>query len=791
MLFLVPAGLVLLGLIIDATPLEAGVVVLSNETDKTIECRVGPLWGQTASYRLAPGGLVAVRVPDSVEVTFPSDSGEDHRQVEPNTVHQFIRTAGGLVLRPVIFSEAAGGAWLHAALTDGPPPMTVVGVKILVDDDQPAVRAVWEKKIRKQLEAASRFFESHCAIRFEVTAGETWESDARHVDFRLLEEDFRQKVSPQPARLALGMTSQFRITQATRRWHPEATPLFDHLLLPDVHEGFSSVQQLEFLMHQLGHFLGGVHVADGKSVMRPSLGDANTFLAGTAPPVDPVNILLMNLVADEIRVRGVRSLIDVPRGTRRFLGAIYADMASRFPQDRQARRYADLVREPVRSRHRYTGRWIDGTQRTADRVTDWHQTGAAPKLAGRALFDSRLPIRWLRDNTLAPPDEPQAVIEFFGGDRLPGRVETHRSGSESPTGPSESYLVVSPHVSLDWPEGPQRPRIRVAAGTVRRIVWHRVTDRYQPQTLFLRDGRALRFRSMRLAGTDVRLLREDGIRLVPIAETAELHLGRLDPWEVYFGQLAALSPRGTARLVHVQTAGGLVATCSAERFGARSHGRQNDPAGWYHLVQPAWSLDPFWVRHETIRIRRYFAPWEVALSRIDPISIRQESDLGGSWPLEFNRNVQRGPLRAGGRSFPFGLGVHAMSELVFPLPSCSTSFSTLFGLDQMAGDGGCVRASVFLESAPGAPLFSSGLVIGSADVLDTGRLDLDAEYPQPRRLVLRVDPAHESRPSGTDPFDVRDIFNWLEPTVYLDPDKLRAEIGRKLSLLPGEIVQEQ
>jgi hypothetical protein len=47
-------------------------------------------------------------------------------------------------------------------------------------------------------------------------------------------------------------------------------------------------------------------------------------------------------------------------------------------------------------------------------------------------------------------------------------------------------------------------------------------------------------------------------------------------------------------------------------------------------------------------------------------------------------------------------------------------------LDQAAGDGGCVGAGIFLESAPGGLLFSSGLVIGSADVLDTGRLDLNA-----------------------------------------------------------------
>ena len=92
---------------------------------------------------------------------------------------------------------------------------------------------------------------------------------------------------------------------------------------------------------------------------------------------------------------------------------------------------------------------------------------------------------------------------------------------------------------------------------LRRIVWQRVADGYYPRTLFYPDGRRLEYRSLRFSGNSVQVLRDEGIREVPMGDIAELHLASVDPWDAYFAQLAALAAGASARLVRVETVWGL------------------------------------------------------------------------------------------------------------------------------------------------------------------------------------------------------------------------------------------
>ena len=499
--------------------------------------------------------------------------------------------------------------------------------------------------------------------------------------------------------------------------------------------------------------------------------------AGT-PAIDPVNALVMSLIGDEIRSRGARSLASLPRGTRQFLHAIYLEQAQ-ADHEPQATQFASLVDETVVRVQRYTARWVDGSQLTADQVGPWSDSNASPSLAGRALLDPKRPVRWLLDHTLAPSAAPpQAMVELVGGDRLPGRVVGFRSAVQTGLDRQPAYLLVEPYTPLDWPDGPARTTLRVSWDWVRRVVWKPLADRYQPQTLILDDGRELRFRAVRPGESSIKLLQEDGVREVSWSEAAELHLPAVDPWDAYFREASQLSPDGTARLVQIETVGGLRVTGSTERFQARA--RSGDPSGWYHLFQPVWSPEPLWIQHQAVRLRRFYLPQEVPLSRIEPSGNRQQSDLGGVWPMEIDRNAEGGPLRCGGLDFAWGLGVHAFQEIEYPLPACARSFSSRLGLDHLVGDGGSVEASVRL-SPPGGknPLYSTGLVVGSADVLDTGVLPLAASGPAARKLVLTVDPLSTGQPSTVDPLDIRDTFDWLEPLVELDADQLHEELFRR------------
>jgi hypothetical protein len=70
------------------------------------------------------------------------------------------------------------------------------------------------------------------------------------------------------------------------------------------------------------------------------------------------------------------------------------------------------------------------------------------------------------------------------------------------------------------------------------------------------------------------------------------------------------------------------------------------------------------------------------------------------------------------------------------------------------------------------------LLIGSHKTIDTGTITLAGTSEVPTRLILQVDPVPEDRPRGADPFDVRDMFDWLEPIVELDSGRLQAELAK-------------
>ena len=782
---LAPLVLLTLGGWFPLGDLEAAVVVVCNRSEEPVEFALEPVWGQGKQYSLGPGEMVRVQVSDSVELTRTQDDKEIQHSLAPNSVHNFVAKKGKpTALEQVTFSNSRGSGWLFTPSEKQPPGVVTVPVKILADEEQLAAMADWRTVLGDRLAAASESIEAHSGVRFRVADHQTWESDDDQTDFRRLEAQFRQTVATDPARLAIGLTGQFQISEKTPLPHLTRRPFLTHLLLPAIQEGFTETDQLELLVHELGHFLGAVHSPEENSVMRspipqpPGRGkEAKKQWDGpSGTSFDAINTLAISLIADELRTRPLRHPSELPRRTRWRLGAIYGEMARRVRSDSQAARSTELFRDTAFSGWRYTGRWVDGTRRDGDEVAPWHETESNPALSGRRLFEGEHPIRWLRDNTLPPADRPQAVVELVGGDRLPGRVVGIPDGDRTANHQLPPYLLVTPYVQLNWPRGPARPQVRVTLDWVRRIVWKPITDRYQPQTLFLFDGRQLDFRSARLAETSVRLLREEGIREVPLSDVAELHFPQHDPWEAYFDQLAILSPDGAGRLVELETADGLRATGSTQRFQAHAYGSEEDPDRWHHLVQTAWSPDPFWVLHRAIRLRRYFLPQEVPLSRIDPVAVREQSDLGSAWRWRRDRNTEGGPLESGGLAYPWGFGVHAANELEFPLPDCVRAFRTQLGLDALAGEGGSVEAKIFAGSTGGKPLFGSGLMVGSADVMDTGRLSVNVSPSKPGRLILAVDAAHNRRPAGADPFDLCDRFDWLEPLIDLDPTQLRAEI---------------
>ncbi|MEX0585834.1 MAG: NPCBM/NEW2 domain-containing protein [Pirellulales bacterium] len=426
---------------------------------------------------------------------------------------------------------------------------------------------------------------------------------------------------------------------------------------------------------------------------------------------------------------------------------------------------------------RYCGAFADDAFVTDAVLTDWHDPAAQPKLAGRAVLDPAKPLRWLRSLAMAPPAAPRAMVELVGGDRLAGEVKSFRAQGESLYHSEWPAALVAPSGDLSL-LGSKRPElVPVDLRWVRRIVWQRQTsDSYQPGTLMFRDGRRLSFRRVRLAGTRILALVESGPLEVPIEELAELHFPAVDPWRAYFDQLAAAGADGTSRLQTIETDDGARLTAPLNQFRALPGGNPGDASEWRHAIQPAWCSRPLVVPGARVFARRFFAAAEMPLSALEPTHFKQRPGAGAPWQPQVDRNVRGGLLTSSVREFGWGIGVQAHCELHFPLAECVTGFRTRAGLDKMAGRGGCARAVI--KQGNDAPLFQSKHLVGASEVADSGTIVINVKPGETANLVLVADAAHDGRPAGADPFDVRDTLDWFEPIVLLDAGKLTAEIAK-------------
>jgi S1-C subfamily serine protease len=431
---------------------------------------------------------------------------------------------------------------------------------------------------------------------------------------------------------------------------------------------------------------------------------------------------------------------------------------------------------------RYSAMLSNGQRLQGNALTEWHDSNATPRLEGQPLMDAGNPLRWFYDHSKRPAELPAAFVEMHSGDRLPGQVIDYRSGQEATYDPLPAQLIVRPSLELSPPAKAANNTIRVALPMVRRIVWQKRTNDYQPGTVFYRDGRSLQFRAVRFRGDQLNLLVEGGNRLLPWNEIAELHLPAPNSfWQAYFDELATLCITPETRLMQVETVGGLVATTSMDRFKPRADG--GEPEKWYHGIQPAWSLDILWVPNRDVIYRRSFKATEVPLSRVSPERVVTKAALGGSSRRpQTNRAAVGGPLRTAQADFGWGYGVQSYSELAFALPPGVKSFRSFVALDRSAGKGGCIRARVFGNEAVGQPLWESPFLVGSETVADTGVLPLAGPAGGQKSLVLQIDSAHLGRPPNADPLEVRDHADWLDPILELDPATVKDEFSKRLPM---------
>jgi hypothetical protein len=438
---------------------------------------------------------------------------------------------------------------------------------------------------------------------------------------------------------------------------------------------------------------------------------------------------------------------------------------------------------------RFVGMLNDGARVQADSVKEWHSETSKPQLAGHAIFDPNRPVRWIIDQAVPLAEEPKAYVEMFGGDRLPCRV-VDSQGSEKWTYEALSeYLIVEPLIQVDFPGRPTTPFLRISTDWLKRIVFEEkagIPSQWHPGTAFLHDGSRITYRVARWNAGGISLLTESGVRKLLYSQVAELHLPQRDEWDVYFEQLAELTPDLTSRLIQAESSDGLRITVSTERMIAKHSGDQNKSENWYPLLHPVWSLDPITLPFRTVRSWRFFSPDQPPMTMFEPTATRNDPVFSNGWNWVANFSVQSSMLQNNKLLSGWGFGVHAPTTLAFPLHSVVRQVRSRTGLDHVVGPGGCARAEMALQSNPTQPFYRSEIFVGNEKSADTGWKNVTVAKGKSEHLILTADPMMSGRPKGADPFDVRDCLNWLEPEWKLDKAQLTKEVAiRSTNRLPA------
>ena len=409
------------------------------------------------------------------------------------------------------------------------------------------------------------------------------------------------------------------------------------------------------------------------------------------------------------------------------------------------------------------GRRIEGNQ-----ASTWRGSGVTIAHEGPAQAEAR---SWRESLAAEPAPQSDPLLEFHNGDRLRGTICGYAAAS------TQHGRSVGAQVLVQLPQDPGKPPekpIAVEADWLRRIVFDAAVESRHcpPRSLVCRDGRVIVFRVLRFGGTGVSLLTNQGLLRLAYRELSEVMMPPIDAWEAYQRQLAKIDPNCDAGIIRLETGQGMVLTVSA------TGGPVAEAAGSSCFVQPAWSHTPIPVAGSSVRTVWRAPATVVPLSLFTPQQVTQRGALGCNWKWQVNRNVAGGDLRGGGVRCLWGFGVHAPNEMTFRLPDSAQTFHSGLGIDAVVGDSGCVVAKVYLNDVSGTPVFRSKPLTGSQSAIYTGNIALASGNSAARQLVLVVEDGGDVRGENTDPLDIGNHVDWLEPTLLLDPARLRAAVAK-------------
>lgn len=331
----------------------AGVVVVANFTAADVAFTVADPGGKPQSVKLIPGESRPVTVAGPADISFPTTGGPKQLRVEPYHAYVFIPDPqAGRRLEGIEMPGAPPERDARPEVNPAPRDPVKVRVTLLVDDADPRTDALWQATVRKRFDDAAAVIEAHSTVRLELAGFATWKSDPTAFDFAALFADFQDKVKAKPGEIAVGFASR-RLEIEKDADVKDPLPfgeckgvLSGHVLICE-RRVRSEPERVEVLVHHLALALGAVPSPDPASVMRPKLGDGLAMRPWYRTRFDPLNVLAMNIWADEFRRGPLGTLANVPDPTRTRLVRVYGALLKARPGDSLSLTYLNEFRADV------------------------------------------------------------------------------------------------------------------------------------------------------------------------------------------------------------------------------------------------------------------------------------------------------------------------------------------------------------------------------------------------------------------------------------------------------------
>ncbi len=423
--------------------------------------------------------------------------------------------------------------------------------------------------------------------------------------------------------------------------------------------------------------------------------------------------------------------------------------------------------------------WLaDGRRISAPRLTSWHAPATMLLLQGQRDEAENNRLLLIRDRQSKVGLQPPYLL-LANGDVL--------TGSPVQLEPDLGRQGITPRVRVQL-EGMlpvSGTGVAVRTERIARIVGSAEASLGQeppPGTVQLADGRRLVGRSIKWREYGLAVLTQEGIVEANYPDIALAVFPQVDGVAAVLDDnlvaAGAASPAGSGSIVRFQLTSGATITSARirrQQETQRRSRRSGVEMTTYYYVQPAWADQPLALPEKDVAWCGYRDADEAPLALLPVEVARSERLVGGGAIWQRLAGGDSGLAATGAWESDLALVTHSHSELAVTLPPGASTLRTTVGLDRAVGAGGCVRCRIVSGEPDGKLLWDSGIIVGSDEPKPTGPLDVTGQS----RVILVTEFAHEDRPPGADPLDLRDQVVWLAPLVELDLDQRE--------LLPGAL----